>query len=31
MWFGLLLMVVLVVGLIWWLVWAMKKDKEKSK
>ncbi len=30
MWFGLSLMVAMVVGLVWWMVWAMKKDKEKN-
>ena len=31
MWFGIVIMLALVVGIIWWMVWAMKKDKEKSK
>jgi heme/copper-type cytochrome/quinol oxidase subunit 4 len=30
MWFGLAIMLALVVGIVWWMVWAMKKDKEKS-
>ncbi len=28
MWFGLLLMVAMVLGLGFWMVWAMKKGKE---
>jgi len=24
-------MLVMVVGLVWWMVWAMKKDKNKEK
>ncbi len=31
MWFGLILMVVMVLGLIFWVVWAVKKDKNKDK
>jgi cbb3-type cytochrome oxidase subunit 3 len=31
MWFGLLLMVAMMVGLVWWMVWAMKKGKGKDK
>jgi len=31
MWYGIVLMLAMAVGLIWWMVWAMKKDKEKSK
>ncbi len=31
MWFGLSLMVAMVVGLVWWMAWAMKKGKEKTE
>ncbi len=31
MWPGLLIMLAMVVGLVWWMVWAMKKDKSKEK
>ena len=27
MWFGLILMVALMLGLVFWMVWAMKKGK----
>ena len=30
MWFGIVIMVLLVVGLVGWMAWAMKKDKERS-
>jgi heme/copper-type cytochrome/quinol oxidase subunit 4 len=30
MWFGIVIMVAMVVGIIWWMVWAMKKDKAKE-
>ncbi len=30
MWFGLSLMVAMVAGLVWWMVWAMKKDKKEN-
>jgi len=26
MWFGLAIMVAMVVGLVWWFVWAMRRD-----
>jgi len=28
MWFGLSLMMAMVFGLVFWMVWAMKKGKE---
>jgi hypothetical protein len=31
MWVGLLLMVALIGGLVWWMVWAMKKGKKKTE
>lgn len=31
MWPGLLIMLAMVAALIWWMVWAMKKNEEKSK
>jgi hypothetical protein len=29
MWLGLTIMLVMVVGLIWWIVWAMRKGKKE--
>ncbi len=31
MWTGIVIMLALVVGLIWWVVWATKKDKKKEQ
>jgi hypothetical protein len=31
MWPGILIMLAMVVGLVWWMVYAMKKDKSKGK
>jgi len=30
MWLGLLIMVALVVGIVVWMVWAVKRDKAKT-
>ncbi len=27
MWFGLIIMLAMVVGLVWWCVWAVRRDK----
>jgi hypothetical protein len=29
MWFGIAIMLVMCVGLIWWIVWVVRKDKNK--
>ncbi len=28
MWFGLFIMVAMIVGLIWWCIWAVRREKE---
>ena len=28
-WFGIVIMTLLVVGLVWWIWWAIKQSKEK--
>jgi cbb3-type cytochrome oxidase subunit 3 len=28
-WLGIVIMTLMVVGLVWWIWWAMKKNKEK--
>jgi hypothetical protein len=30
MWFGLIIMLAMIGGLIWWGVWAYRKDKESA-
>jgi hypothetical protein len=30
-WLGIVLMVGMVVGLVWWCWWAIRKDKDKDK
>jgi hypothetical protein len=30
MWLGLTIMLVMVVGLIWWIVWAVRKGKKEE-
>ena len=30
MWFGIVISLAIVGGFIWWIVWQMKKDKEKG-
>jgi cytochrome bd-type quinol oxidase subunit 2 len=30
-WFGIVLMVGMVVGLAWWCWWTMRKDKDKEE
>jgi hypothetical protein len=30
MWFGLIIMLVMVGGLIWWGVWAYSKDRQRE-
>ncbi len=30
MWFGLSIMVVMIVGLIWWCVWAVRRDPAQT-
>jgi hypothetical protein len=31
MWFGLFIMLAMVGGLVWWGVWAYRKDRERDK
>jgi len=30
MWFGLIVMLAMIGGLIWWCVWAYRKDKDRE-
>lgn len=30
MWFGLTIMLAMIGGLVWWGVWAYRKDREKE-
>ena len=30
MWYGLVIMLVVVVGFLWWMVWVIKKGKGKE-
>jgi hypothetical protein len=29
MWLGIAIMLVMCVGLIWWIVWVVRKEKDK--
>jgi len=29
-WFGIAIMLAMVVGLVWWCWWAMRKDKDEK-
>lgn len=31
MWYGVAIMAALVIGLVWWMIWAMRKGKEEDK
>ena len=30
MWFGLVVMLAMIVGLVWWCVWAVRRDKKRE-
>jgi hypothetical protein len=30
MWFGITIMAAMTIGLVWWIVWVMRKDKDKG-
>jgi hypothetical protein len=30
MWFGLSIMLAMIVGLVWWFIWAMRRDKNQE-
>ncbi len=30
-WFGIVVMVAMVVGLVWWCIWAVRRDKREKE
>jgi hypothetical protein len=31
MWFGVVVMLAMIVGLIWWCIWAVRRDKKTEE